>query len=127
MNGMTARRHVLALLASLPLGALPRSLRALESGRGAGPHPTPRPGVDASKVLAAADLDGDTEVLEVFDKVREIPQVVDGIRCHCGCADLPGFYSLLSCYEDAGMARHCQWMPASFEHFPVLIPLPSME
>jgi hypothetical protein len=39
--------------------------------------------------------------------VREIPQVVDGIRCNCGCADLEGFYSLLTCYEQGGMAQHC--------------------
>jgi hypothetical protein len=43
----------------------------------------------------------------VFELVREIPHVVDGIRCYCGCADLPGTYSLLSCYERAGMAQHC--------------------
>lgn len=40
--------------------------------------------------------------------MREIPQVVDGIRCNCGCADIPGFYSLLSCYESEGMARYCE-------------------
>ena len=40
--------------------------------------------------------------------MREIPQIVDGIRCQCGCADLPGFYSLLSCYESEGMARWCE-------------------
>lgn len=45
--------------------------------------------------------------MEVFDLVREIPQIVDGIRCQCGCANLPGFYSLLSCYESEGMARWC--------------------
>ncbi|MEO8226707.1 MAG: CYCYC family (seleno)protein, partial [Gemmatimonadota bacterium] len=38
---------------------------------------------------------------------RRIPQILDGIRCHCGCATLPGFYSLLSCYEGDGMARMC--------------------
>jgi hypothetical protein len=43
-----------------------------------------------------------------FDAIREIPQIVDGIRCHCGCAEIPGFYSLLSCYEGAGMARICE-------------------
>ena len=43
-----------------------------------------------------------------FEAVREIPQVVDGIRCNCGCAEIPGFYSLLSCYEGGGMARICE-------------------
>ncbi len=39
--------------------------------------------------------------------VREIPEVVDGIRCQCGCADSPGYYSLLSCYEGDAMAKGC--------------------
>jgi hypothetical protein len=62
--------------------------------------------VNAAKVLAADQLHV-AEAAPVFDLVREIPQVVDGIRCHCGCAPLPGYYSLLSCYEGAGMAQHC--------------------
>ena len=32
---------------------------------------------------------------------------MDGIRCNCGCAGQPGFYSLLSCYEGDAMARLC--------------------
>ena len=34
-------------------------------------------------------------------------EVVDGIRCQCGCADSPGYYSLLSCYEGDAMAKSC--------------------
>ena len=71
-------------------------------------HPDPRPGVDASHVVPRAQLGDDADIVEVFGMVREIPQVVDGIRCHCGCAELPGYRSLLSCYEGDGMARHCQ-------------------
>lgn len=43
----------------------------------------------------------------VFDQVREIPQIIDGIRCYCGCADNPDHYSLLSCFEGEGMAQQC--------------------
>jgi hypothetical protein len=49
----------------------------------------------------------DKSAVPVYAMVRQIPQVVDGIRCSCGCADLEGFYSLLSCYEAGGMAQHC--------------------
>lgn len=63
-------------------------------------HPEPRPGIDATKVRA----DGGP----VFDMVREIPQVIDGIRCQCGCADKSDRYSLLSCFEGEGMARRCE-------------------
>lgn len=72
-----------------------------------GPHPTPRPGIDASKVLTRDALKEHPAAEPVFDMVRKIPQIVDGIRCQCGCAELPEFYSLLSCFEADGMAQHC--------------------
>lgn len=90
----------LALLA--PRGRLWGAVR-----RG-GPHPTPREGITAEKVLTHEQLASAPHAIEVFDQVREIPQIADGIRCQCGCADQPGFYSLLSCYESEGMARFCE-------------------
>ena len=72
-----------------------------------GPHPTPRPGVNASKVLRVEQLADSPDALPAFEAARKVPQILDGIRCHCGCADLKGFYSLLSCYEGDGMARMC--------------------
>ena len=71
-------------------------------------HPEPRPGITASKVLKPDALREDPDAIPVFDMVRQIPQVADGIRCTCGCAEEPGYYSLLSCFEGDGMARHCQ-------------------
>jgi len=75
--------------------------------RAAGPHPTPRPGITGAKVLTREQLAESAALIPVFDQVREIPEIVDGIRCQCGCADLEGFYSLLSCYEGDAMARSC--------------------
>ena len=72
-----------------------------------GPHPKPRPGIDASKVLSAERLKDSPRALIAFDEIRQIPAIVDGIRCHCGCAGSEGFYSLLSCFEGDGMARMC--------------------
>jgi hypothetical protein len=80
-------------------------------GRGRRPdqrHPEPRPGIDASRVLTREQLGEHPDAVSAFDQVREIPQIVDGIRCSCGCASREGFYSLLSCYEGEGMARHCE-------------------
>ncbi len=71
-------------------------------------HPEPRPGIDASKVLPASELTRHPDAVPVFDMVREIPQIVDGIRCQCGCGDQPDRYSLLSCFEGKGMARRCE-------------------
>jgi hypothetical protein len=70
-------------------------------------HPTPRPGIDASRVLKDDQLKGSPNAIPAFDEVRQIPQIVDGIRCHCGCATLKGYYSLLSCYEGDAMAKDC--------------------
>jgi hypothetical protein len=106
------RRSVTALLALAGLAyARPAQAGSLSRGAmrraSAGPHPTPRPGIDASKVLTHDKLTENAAAEPVFDMVRKIPQVVDGIRCQCGCAELPEFYSLLSCYEADGMAQHC--------------------
>jgi hypothetical protein len=84
-------------------GSSPRPHRAIK-----GPHPTPRAGVDASKVLRADQLTENPKAAPEFDMVRQIPEIADGIRCQCGCAEMPEFYSLLSCYEADGMAQHCR-------------------
>lgn len=68
-------------------------------------HPEPRPGVDGGAVLPADRVL--PHVADLFDAVRKIPAVVDGIGCYCGCAPLPEMYSLLSCYEGVGMAQYC--------------------
>ena len=76
--------------------------------RVAGPHPAPRPGITAARVLTREQLASKPALIPLFDSIRAIPQIVDGIRCNCGCADNPGFYSLLSCYEGAeAMALSC--------------------
>ena len=76
--------------------------------RRTGPHPTPRPHVTAARVVPAAKLADESQaVRSAFDEVRQIPGIADGIRCQCGCADMEGSYSLLSCFEGDGMARHC--------------------
>jgi hypothetical protein len=96
-----SRRRFLALL---PLALLARPARAL--GPRGPKHPTPRPGITAAHVLPEAKVT-EKAAAPVYAMVRQMPQVVDGIRCHCGCADLAGFYSLLTCYEEGGMAQHC--------------------
>ncbi|HSR42195.1 MAG TPA: hypothetical protein VLL48_08490, partial [Longimicrobiales bacterium] len=92
-----SRRRFLTLVPGAVLFGLGAAspLRAA-IGRRRPEHPDPRPGIDASKVLHAEDLHNPAAA-EVYDMVREIPHIVDGIRCYCGCADLPGYYSLLTC------------------------------
>lgn len=104
-----SRRGFLALVPLLLLhrrgGAM--EVRVVLGARpGPGRHPDPRPGITAARVLRASKLT-DPSAAPVFDMVREIPHVVDGIRCWCGCADVESFYSLLTCFEQGGMAQHC--------------------
>lgn len=70
-------------------------------------HPTPRPGITAAKVVAATQLSAWPHLQQLFDGIRAIPAIADGIRCSCGCAELPEYYSLLSCFEGAAMATIC--------------------
>lgn len=118
------RRHFLALLGAVTGLLRVRPLRGAEpyhrhhaSGRcpmahARGPHPEPRKDYKPTKVLTAEELDGDKELIELFDGVREFSSVVDGIRCHCGCAESEGMYSLLSCYErDNPMQAMSKWCP----------------
>ena len=93
-----------ALLSARPLPAASGHACHADSGL---PHPKPRPGITGAKVLKSAQLADREELIPLFDGIRKIPAIADGIRCHCGCAELPGYYSLLSCYESDAMARIC--------------------
>lgn len=96
---MFSRRKALALIPVFLMGVAARRF---------GVHPKPRTGITSARVLTAHQLgkvDGD--VVKIFNMVREIPQVVDGIYCYCGCDEMPDHYSLLSCYEGEAMAQGC--------------------
>jgi hypothetical protein len=98
-----SRRHFLAL----SFFALP-GFRRWPQALGVDGHPTPRPGITAAKVLTEKELEDSPGAIVAFNEVRQIPQIADGIRCHCGCADVDGYYSLLTCYErPVAMATVC--------------------
>ena len=71
------------------------------------PHPAPRPGITGKNVLTKEQLAKSPKLIPLFDSVREIPEIMDGLGCNCGCTDLPELRSLLSCFEGKGMARDC--------------------
>ncbi len=101
------RRQLLRLLTSgVAVAVLPVGLRAAGPGRRRfSGHPEPREGVDGSKVVASAEVR--PELRALFDGIRAIPEIADGIGCHCGCGAMPEMRSLLSCYEGIGMAQFC--------------------
>ena len=92
----------LATLTAAPLRALATPFRAAARRPD---HPDPRPGIDARNVTPRNRLPPD--VVATFDRVREIPGIVDGIACQCGCDEMADMRSLLSCFEGHGMAQHC--------------------
>lgn len=105
-RGDVPRRSFAAqmLVATAVIVVLPSRAWARELG----PHPKPRPGITAAKMMTPEQLARRNDVADAFEGVRAIPQVIDGLRCHCGCAEVPGFYSLLSCYEGTeAMALIC--------------------
>ena len=92
-----------AVALAVPNNARAARLRAPKWG----PHPKPRPGITSAKMLTTEQVAG-KRAADAFEGVRAIPEIADGIRCHCGCAELPEYYSLLTCYEGPkAMALSC--------------------
>ena len=88
-----SRREALARIALLAASPL-----VLGAARRETTHPDPRPGITAEHVLP--DDKVDAEHKDAYAAAREIPEVLDGIYCHCDCADRhSNLRSLLSCYE----------------------------
>ena len=85
-------RILLLATAPLLLGARRRTSGATTK------HPDPRPGITAEHVLPDSKVDAAHR--DAYAAAREIPEVLDGIYCHCDCAERHGnLRSLLSCYE----------------------------
>jgi hypothetical protein len=103
MQHAVSRRQFLGACSA----AVATLLLPAKAASAAGPHPTPRAGITGEHVLTKEQLASKPKLIPLFDSVREIPEVIDGIRCNCGCTNPPEFYSLLSCYEGKGMAQSC--------------------
>ena len=107
MSTISRRRCLARGAAAVGASLLPDGAHA--HTRSGAKHPTPRPGITAAKVLTAKQLVENEDAIPVFDGVRRIPGVIDGIRCNCGCAGTAGKYSLLSCFE--GQDAMGKWCP----------------
>ena len=106
MSSFLTRRQALLRLAGAA-GALvlvPRPLRALALAARSARHPDPRPGITADAVLPDADVPARSKA--AYRVAREIPGILDGLYCHCDCAERDGRRSLLSCFE-VTMATTC--------------------
>ena len=85
------------VLAGVLVGVL--FLRAYGIGGPASHHPEPREEVTAAAVVPAARYADYPMIARVYDQAREVPAVLDGLYCHCDCAEHAGHRSLLSCFE----------------------------
>jgi hypothetical protein len=98
---LTRRAFASTLAAAVTSIVLPLRLNAAPG------HPEPRLGITGKNVLAKEQLAKTPNLIPLFDGIREIPEIADGIRCNCGCTNPPELRSLLSCFEGKGMARDC--------------------
>lgn len=63
------------------------------------PHPDPRPGITAARVVPADELPERKGVRAAYDAARAYPEMFDGIYCPCECTGSMGHRSLLVCFE----------------------------
>jgi len=105
MSNHLTRRAFVSFAAALAVAEVLPERKAFASA--APGHPAPRPGITGKNVLTKEQLTKTPAIIPLFDGIREIPEIADGIRCNCGCTDPPELRSLLSCFEGRGMARDC--------------------
>lgn len=67
-------------------------------------HPAPRPGITAENVVRADAMP--ERARSAYAVAARIPEVLDGLFCHCDCHDRDGRRSLLECFHD-DMASTC--------------------
>jgi hypothetical protein len=94
-----SRRALLRTLAGMTAtGVVASMARPLAASSGLdAEHPTPREGITAEKVLPDEELPERAKA--AYAAAREIPQVLDGLYCHCDCGERDKLRSLLSCFE----------------------------
>ena len=99
-TSMSRRALLRAMAAAAGAGALalvPHPLSGAARPRADAEHPTPREGITAEKVLPDEELP--ERARAAYGAAREIPQVLDGLYCHCDCGERDKLRSLLSCFE----------------------------
>lgn len=89
-------RFIWGLVALLALVAV---WRLAAPGDALAHHPDPRPDVTAAQVVDGARFASAPDIAATYDAAARIPQVLDGLYCHCDCSLHSGHRSLLTCFE----------------------------
>lgn len=99
---MTQRQRTTPAIRYVVIGlavvAMALGLAATRSGNAH--HPTPRAGLTAADVAPAARYEAYPRVAEVYEMAGRIPEVLDGLYCHCDCSKHSDHRSLLTCFQD---------------------------
>jgi hypothetical protein len=82
------------------LGVMVLGLGLMATRSANGHHPAPRQGLTAADVVPAERYAAYPRIAEVYQMVAEIPDVIDGIYCHCDCSIHSDHRSLLTCFQD---------------------------
>jgi len=86
---------VVAAVAVMAMAAVLLVARSASAGR----HPEPRPGITAAEVLAPSTYAGYDQIVRAYEAAQQVPQVLDGLYCHCQCRENFSHRSLLSCFQ----------------------------
>jgi hypothetical protein len=93
-----ASRKLPWVIAAVALAAIAALLLVVRPALGAR-HPEPRPGITAAGVLTPATFAGYEPVVRAYEAAQQVPQVLDGLYCHCQCKENFDHRSLLSCFQ----------------------------
>ncbi|MBR9990654.1 MAG: hypothetical protein KFH98_12920 [Gemmatimonadetes bacterium] len=63
-------------------------------------HPAPRDDMSVLTVESSSRYAAYPRIAEVYDMAAAIPQVLDGLYCHCDCSKHSNHRSLLTCFQD---------------------------
>jgi hypothetical protein len=63
-------------------------------------HPDPRTDITAAGVASSSRYAEYPRIAAVYEMAAEIPEVLDGLYCHCDCSLHSGHRSLLDCFHD---------------------------
>jgi hypothetical protein len=85
----------IAAIAVVAIGALLLMARGASAGR----HREPRPGITAAEVLPPSAYAGYDRIVRAYEAAQQVPQVLDGLYCHCQCRENFNHRSLLSCFQ----------------------------
>ncbi|HSJ09851.1 MAG TPA: CYCXC family (seleno)protein [Longimicrobiales bacterium] len=92
------QQHIRYIVAALGVIVLVLGLAATRKANAH--HPEPRVGLTAQHVESHEHYADYPRVAEVYEMVAQIPEVIDGLYCHCDCSKHSGHRSLLTCFQD---------------------------